>query len=100
MSTYPNSTCATDGSSKDFPPLPVVQSLTGVTSNTTTHSSPRVYATTQALQVQCINTYLNSPVDSQPHFQHTKSGTSMPAKAKDMKAYLDKFDDIMKKNQN
>ncbi|KAE8445197.1 hypothetical protein EG329_013694 [Mollisiaceae sp. DMI_Dod_QoI] len=99
MTSYPSSTCATDGSAKESPPLPAVQSLARDTSVSSTSTPPTSSSAAQALQVQRINAYLNNPIDSQPHYQYATTAASMAASAKDVKAYLDAFDEKMNRTK-
>ncbi|KAF8863910.1 hypothetical protein BDZ45DRAFT_737752 [Acephala macrosclerotiorum] len=54
----------------------------------------------QTLAAQRIAAYLNNSIDSTPYYEHTKTTINILAKTKDVKAYLDNFDETMNKIQN
>ncbi|KAH7346822.1 hypothetical protein BKA65DRAFT_537413 [Rhexocercosporidium sp. MPI-PUGE-AT-0058] len=100
MSSYPSSTCATDGSNKSCPrhigsasanPQPSPSTSTStltINTNTSTINS----ATPANEQAVRIASYLSNAVDANPSYQNTSSQASMASHSANMGSYLDSFD--------
>ncbi|PVH76174.1 hypothetical protein DL98DRAFT_574611 [Cadophora sp. DSE1049] len=101
MSSYPSSTCATDGSNKSFPrhigSTSANYHFTSSTSTSTSNSTmPTSHDATKAAEEAArLALYFNYTVEANPTYRHTSSSASVAAHSAQMRSYLDSFDEVM-----
>ncbi|KAK0103724.1 hypothetical protein ONS95_005730 [Cadophora gregata] len=98
MSSYPLSTCATDGSntrrigSASANDHLVASTSASSSDSITSNSNDATKADEEASRMAL---FLHSNVEANPTYQHTSSAASMAAHSTQMKSCLDTFDAVM-----
>ncbi|KAG4411451.1 hypothetical protein IFR04_015421 [Cadophora malorum] len=99
MSSYPSSTCATDGSNNSFPRY-VGSILTNEqvenpasASNITTPTRHDAFKSAEEIARMAL--FLNDNVETNSTYQRTSSASKMAPRSDQMRLYLESFDNIM-----